>query len=160
MYLTGSKQGFGFFFSTHHLARQADQWIFPALLTKWADSWDYKLNLQTCTRSNPLSLHVWLLVRPFVYFHTLCVRTAKALARLGRCEVSPEPSLFAYAISTIISWAGSNGIFLFSFLSPVFVERKKWNRISKHIIFPIFTEGIPFLIISFINSLQENKMSF
>ena len=49
-----------------------------------------KLNLQTRVR------------RPFVYFHTLCVRTAKALARL-----SPEPSLFAYATSTIISWAVS-----------------------------------------------------
>ena len=94
-----------------------------------------KLNLQTRMRSNPLGLHVWILVRPFVYFHTLCVRTAKALARLRRCEgsgetaqmrrlwrdcadakalarlrrcaVSPEPSQFAYAISTIISWAGS-----------------------------------------------------
>ena len=41
-----------------------------------------KLNLQTRMRSNPLGLHVWFLVRPFVYFHTLCVRTAKAQARL------------------------------------------------------------------------------
>ena len=37
-----------------------------------------KLNLQTCMRSNPLALHVWFLVRPFVYFRTSCVRTAKA----------------------------------------------------------------------------------
>ena len=66
-----------------------------------------KLNLQTRMRSNPRGLHVWSLVRPFVYFHTLCVRTAKALARLRGCAVSPEPSLFAYAINTIISWAGS-----------------------------------------------------
>ena len=36
-----------------------------------------KLNLQTRMRSNPLELHVWFFVRPFVYFHTLCVRTAK-----------------------------------------------------------------------------------
>ena len=41
-----------------------------------------KLNLQTRMRSNPLGLHVWHLVRPFVYFHKLCVRTAKALARM------------------------------------------------------------------------------
>ena len=38
----------------------------------------------------------------------LCVRTAKALARLRRCAGSPEPSLVAYLISTIISWAGSD----------------------------------------------------
>ena len=66
-----------------------------------------KLNLQTCMRGNPLRLHVWFLVRPFVYFHTLCVWTAMALARPRGCAVSPEPSLFAYVISTIISWAGS-----------------------------------------------------
>ena len=66
-----------------------------------------KLNLQTCMCSNPLGLHIWFLVRPFVYFHTFCVRIAKALVRLRGCAVSPEPSLFAYAISTIISWAGS-----------------------------------------------------
>ena len=58
-------------------------------------------------RSHPLGLDVWCLVGPFVYFHTSCVRTTKALARLRGCAVSPEPSLFAYAISTIISWAGS-----------------------------------------------------
>ena len=62
-----------------------------------------KLNLQTRMRSHPLELHVWFLVRPFVYFHTLCLRTAKALARRRGCAVSPEPSLFAYAVSTIIS---------------------------------------------------------
>ena len=58
-------------------------------------------------RSNPVGLDVWFLVRPFVYFHTLCVRTAKALVRLPECAGSPEPSLVAYVISTIISWAGS-----------------------------------------------------
>ena len=58
-----------------------------------------------------MGLNVWFLVRPFVYFHTSCVRTAKALARLCGCPGSPEPSLVAYVISTIISWAGS-----FSFL--------------------------------------------
>ena len=60
-----------------------------------------KLSLQMRMCSNPLALHVWFLVRPFVYFHTLCMQTAKALSRLL------EPSLFACAISTIISWAGS-----------------------------------------------------
>ena len=66
-----------------------------------------KLILQTCLRSHPIGLDVWVLVRPFVYFHTLCVRTAKALARLRGCARSPEPSLVAFVISTIISWVGS-----------------------------------------------------
>ena len=54
-----------------------------------------------------VGLDTWFLVGPFVYFHTLCVRTAKALARLRGHAGSPERSLVAYVISTIISWAGS-----------------------------------------------------
>ena len=68
-----------------------------------------KLILQTRMRSHPVGLDVWYLVGPFVYFLTLWVRTAKALARQRGCAGSPEPSLVAYAISTIIPWAGSNG---------------------------------------------------
>ena len=45
--------------------------------------------------------------RPFVYFHTSCVRTAKALARPRGYVGSPDHSLVAYVISYIISWAGS-----------------------------------------------------
>ena len=67
----------------------------------------HKLILQTCMRSHPARLDDWFLVRPFVYIHTSGVRTAKALARLGGCTGSPKPSLVAYVISTIISWAGS-----------------------------------------------------
>ena len=67
-----------------------------------------KLILQTRMRSHPVGLDVWCLVGFFVYFHTSCVRTAKSLARLRECAGSPEPSLVAYVISTIISWAGSN----------------------------------------------------
>ena len=63
--------------------------------------------LQTRMCSHPVVLDVWLLVGPFVYFHTSRVRTAKALARLPGCAGSPEPSLVAYVITTIISWAGS-----------------------------------------------------
>ena len=40
-------------------------------------------------------------------FHTSCVQTAKALARLWICAGSPGHSLVAYMISTIISGAGS-----------------------------------------------------
>ena len=66
-----------------------------------------KLNLQTRMPSHPMGLHVWFSVRSFIYFYSLCVRSVKALARLRICAVSPEPLPFAYAISTIISWAGS-----------------------------------------------------
>ena len=66
-----------------------------------------KLILQTRMRSHPVRLDIWFLVRSFVYFHTLCVLTAKAVLRLRGCAGSHQPSLVAYAISTIISWAGS-----------------------------------------------------
>ena len=62
---------------------------------------------KTRTRSNPVKLDIWILVGPFVYYHTSCVRTAKTLARLRECAGSPEPSLVAYMVSTIISWADS-----------------------------------------------------
>ena len=68
----------------------------------------HKLILQMRMHSHPVGLDVWFFVGPFVYFHTSCVRTAKALARPCRC--APEPSLVAYVISTIISWAGSNDL--------------------------------------------------
>ena len=67
-----------------------------------------KLILQTRMCSHPVGLDVWFLVGPFVYFHTSCMRTAKALARLRGCAGSPESSLVTYVISSIISWAGSN----------------------------------------------------
>ena len=54
-----------------------------------------KLILHPRMRSHPVGLGVWFLVGPFVYFHSSCVRTAKALA-----------------ISTIVSWAGSLHKFL------------------------------------------------
>ena len=66
-----------------------------------------KLILQMRMLSHSVGPDVWLLVGPFVFFHTSCVRTAKALARLCRCAGSIEPSLVAYMINTIISWAGS-----------------------------------------------------
>ena len=55
-------------------------------------------------RSHPVGLDVWFLVGPFVYFHTSCVRTAKALVRLCGCAVFPEPSRFAYKYHNLMSW--------------------------------------------------------
>ena len=83
------------------------------------------LILQTCMRSHPEGIDVWFLVRLFVYFHTLCVRTVKALVRLRGCAGSPEPSLVAYVISTIISWPGSNTIICL--VCPM-----QFNEISKN----------------------------
>ena len=57
---------------------------------------------------HPPKLDIWFLVGPFVHYHTSCVQTAKALARLDGCAGSPEPLLVTSVISTIISWAGSN----------------------------------------------------
>ena len=78
---------------------------------KWAISLFVfsKLILQMCMHSHPEGLDVQFLVGPFVSFHISCMRTAKALARLRGCTASPGSSLVAYVISTIISWASSNG---------------------------------------------------
>ena len=50
-----------------------------------------------------MGLDNWFLVGPFIYFHTSCVRTAKALAKLGGLSLRWSP-----LISTIISLAGPN----------------------------------------------------
>ena len=74
------------------------------------------LKFQTRMRGHPMGLHVWFFVGPIVYFHTLCVRTAKALMRLRGCAGSPQPSLVAYVINIIISWTGSFILFSFVFI--------------------------------------------
>ena len=96
-----------------------------------------KLNLQTRVRSHPMGLHVWFSVRPFDYFHTSCVQTAKALARLRRCAGSPEPSLVAYAISTIISWAGS--IIFHDRPATCLSEKTKYWKFLKFVALQIIT---------------------
>ena len=64
-----------------------------------------KLILQTYMYSHPTGIDTWFFGWPFVYFQTLCVRTAKALVRLRRCADSLELSLVTYVISNRISWA-------------------------------------------------------
>ena len=66
-----------------------------------------RLILQTCMRSHPVGLDVWFVVGLFIYFHPSCVQTAKALAELRWCTGLSQPSLVAYLISTISSWASS-----------------------------------------------------
>ena len=77
------------------------------VMRSWHFSSSVNSFLQTRMRSHPVRLDVGFLVGPFVYFHTSCERKAKVLARLRGCAGSPEPSLVAYVISSIISWAGS-----------------------------------------------------
>ena len=66
-----------------------------------------KLILQKRMHSHQVGLDIWFFVGPSIYFHTWCMRTAKALEKLRGCAGSPEPSLVACVISSIISWAGS-----------------------------------------------------
>ena len=70
--------------------------------------WYFSSSVNACMVTHSLNLHTQpsdgaILFDCFVYFHTLCMRTAKALAWLRGCAGSPEPSLVAYVISTIIS---------------------------------------------------------
>ena len=65
------------------------------------------------THAQPTRVTRYLIfVRPFVHFHTSCVRKVKALARLRGCAGSPEPSLVANVIRSwliyyfIINWIG------------------------------------------------------
>ena len=72
--------------------------------------------------------------RHFVYFHISCVWTAKALATLCRCTGSPEPSLVAYVISTIISnycKIGSNYCKMVSLVSSESVYELQHDKTNK-----------------------------
>ena len=93
--------------------------------------------LQTRIRSHPVGLNVWFLVGHFVYFHTFCVRTAKALARLRGCAGSPEHSLAAYVIhvSTIISRAGSFWENLLQFSIKTYAVLINYSSQSKPMLF-------------------------
>ena len=78
----------------------------------WAMSWDYfssSVNSFSDTHAQPSNgascLNFGRTLRLLPYF--MCATTAMALSRLCGCAGSPEHSLVAYVISTIISWAGS-----------------------------------------------------
>ena len=66
----------------------------------------------------------------FVYFHSSCVRTAKALASAG----SPEPSLVAYVISTIISSAGSDLLKFTIYTAPKLSRSADTKKKTRYII--------------------------
>ena len=81
------------------------------------------------THSHRVGLDICVSVAPFVFFYTSCVRMAKALSRLSGCAGSPGPSLVAYVISTIISWAGSNSVFESSLIKKAWYgcDRETWK---------------------------------
>ena len=60
--------------------------------------------LKMLMRSHPVGLDVWILVGPFVYFHTTYVRAK---------------SLVTYVISTIVIWTGSNHVLYLMFYVSV-----------------------------------------
>ena len=84
-----------------------------------------KLITQMRMHSHPLGQDVWFLVGLFLCVSTSCLRKAKALARLRRCTGSSEPSLVAYVISTIISWAGSSDVLV---LPKMIEKRNKYMK--------------------------------
>ena len=91
------------------LAYKTNDWASPLLSEPCHKNMVFfvlrKLILQTHMRTHPVGLDVRFLVGPFVYFHTSCVRAAKALARLRGSAGSPEPSLVAYVIyHKLMSW--------------------------------------------------------
>ena len=61
------------------------------------------INLFFNRACHPMGIDVRFLVGPFIYFHTLCVPTAKAPVRLRGCAGSPEATLLAYVISISVS---------------------------------------------------------
>ena len=81
---------------------------------KWTISWVYGTFRPPWTQSSNAHAQPSSGAKCLIFGRTLrllpylSVRTAKALARLRRCAGSPEPSLVAYVISIIISWADSN----------------------------------------------------
>ena len=63
-----------------------------------------KLILQTRIRSNPVGLDVCFLVRLFVYFHTSCVRTAKALVSRWRLAWAFAGRLCDKYLNLLMNW--------------------------------------------------------
>ena len=72
-----------------------------------------KLILQTCMRSHPVGARCLIFgctFRLLPYFMCANSEGSGETVSTGVRRVSTEPSLVAYVISTIISWAGSNGV--------------------------------------------------
>ena len=90
-----------------------------------------KLILQTRMRSHPVELDVWPLVRLFVYFHTSCVRTAKALARLcawaiAGCLCGKYHKLMSWLICAISSEPIVRGCFICECVCLCVIVASSW----------------------------------
>ena len=77
---------------------------------KWAMTWDYGSFCPPLFHSSNMRVQPssWARCLNFGQTLRLLPHLMWRLVRLHRCAGSPEPSLVAYVISTIISWAGSN----------------------------------------------------
>ena len=67
-----------------------------------------KLILQTRMGGHPVGLDVLSFGQTCRLLPYCTCANSEAPARLRQCADTPEPSLIAYVISTIISWAGSS----------------------------------------------------
>ena len=103
-----------------------------AIVALWATCFSYRLRkliLQTHMSSHPLRQDVWFLVGPFVYFHTSCVQTAKALARLRgwRRPVRVFAGRLCDKHDNLISWLRYCN-------DPKFLDTQVWaNSVDPHI---------------------------
>ena len=66
-----------------------------------------KLILQTRMHNHPMGLDVRFFGPTLCLLPYFMFANSEALVRLGGCAGSLEPSMVAYVVSTIISWAGS-----------------------------------------------------
>ena len=89
---------------------RAPYWCRPLKLSHVMRLWYFSSSVNSVIKRACAAIQSDVLVGTFVYFHTSCMWTAKALASLRGCAGSPESSLFAYVISTITSWAVSNSV--------------------------------------------------
>ena len=58
--------------------------------------WHFSSSVNSFFKQSPVWLDIWFLVRAFVYFHTSCMWTAKALARLRGCLCDKYHNLMSW----------------------------------------------------------------
>ena len=83
------------------------------LYLNWASSWDYGTFHPPLFHSSNIHAQPSSRAKCLIFGQTLCLLPYIMCANSEGCSraCSPEPSLVAYVISTIISWAGSGHLF-------------------------------------------------
>ena len=85
-----------------HLSQLMRLWHFSSFVISFFKCTCAAVGLDVCFWSDP-----------FVYFHTSCVRKAKALMRLRRCTSSPEPGRLCHKYDNLMTCP----IYFFPFFS-------------------------------------------